>query len=70
MIASEVVMEYQIVMRSAAKALGTDFEAAARELEQLVAELIRQGWKPLGGVAVGNTQSVHNPYLFQAMTRG
>jgi hypothetical protein len=62
-------MSYQIVTVNAVKFLGTDFAAAAEKLSELVNEQILKGWKPLGGVAVGGTQQMHEPHLFQAMIR-
>jgi len=60
-------MRYQILSVSAVSGIGTDFEKAAIALSELVNRAIVEGWKPLGGVAVGDTQSI-KPYLFQAMT--
>ena len=62
-------MKYQILtVRSNPGNMATDFEKAAVELSELVNQAIRDGWEPLGGVAVGNTQATMSPYLFQAMT--
>jgi len=47
----------------------TDFEKASGELSKLVTDVISQGWKPQGGVAVGLTQSTHQPFMFQAMVK-
>lgn len=38
------------------------------DLEKKVKELIGQGWKPTGGVAVGETAST-NGQLYQAMVK-
>ena len=62
-------MEYQIVVVTAVKTFGTDFEHAARELSAKVNAEIQLGWEPLGGVNVGATMSTHEPYLLQAMIR-
>jgi hypothetical protein len=52
-------MEYTIVK-----------EQNHEELIRKVAELIRQGWKPLGGVSIGVVAPVLGVHIFcQAMTR-
>jgi hypothetical protein len=61
-------MTYQVITVSAMAGLVTNFEKAATGLSVLVTQAISDGWQPLGGVAVGNTQSTLEPYLFQAMT--
>lgn len=62
-------MRYQILTISAVSGFGTDFDKAAFELAEHVNQAILDGWKPLGGVAVGETQSTKEPFLFQAMTQ-
>lgn len=62
-------MEYKIVVLTAVKTFGTDFEQAARELTAQVNAEIQLGWEPLGGVNVGSTMSTREPYLLQAMIR-
>jgi hypothetical protein len=61
-------MKYQILTVSAMAGLVTNFEKAATDLTALVNQAIHDDWQPLGGVAVGNTQSTLAPFLFQAMT--
>lgn len=60
-------MRYQILTISAVYGMSTEFEKAAAGLSELVNRAMQDGWKPLGGVAVGDTQSIKEPYLFQAM---
>lgn len=62
-------MEYKVVVVSAVKGFGTNFEKAAEELAQRVNEQIEWGWVPHGGVAVGETQSMKEPHLLQAMVK-
>jgi hypothetical protein len=63
-------MQYTIVMNTATFGLlGTDFGKAAYELTKQVNEHLAQGWKPLGGVALGKTMSTFEPYLFQALIK-
>jgi hypothetical protein len=62
-------MSYSIITVSAISGISTNFERAAERLSDLVNELIGQGWKPMGGVAVGQTQNTHEPFLFQAIVR-
>ena len=61
-------MRYQILLTRTASGLGTDFEKAATSLAKLVDQAILDGWRPLGGLAVGANGSTLEPYLFQAMT--
>lgn len=61
-------MKYQVITACAYFSPVTDFERAARELSELVNQAILDGWRPLGGVAAGNTENV-KPYLLQAMVR-
>lgn len=60
-------MKYKIITVNTVQFIGTNFEKAAEELTELVNAALREGWKPIGGVAVGGTQSTHEPHLFQAM---
>ncbi len=60
-------MKYQVLTVSAVYGFGTDFKQAAKDLSEHVNRALLEGWKPLGGVAVGDTQSTKEPYLFQAM---
>jgi hypothetical protein len=61
-------MRYKILTVSAVSGLSTEFGHAADKLSSLVNQAILDGWVPLGGVAVGGTMSMQEPYLFQAMT--
>ncbi|MGA9750878.1 MAG: DUF1737 domain-containing protein [Acidobacteriota bacterium] len=63
-------MDYEILMVEAAGPTGTHFEKAAAELAEKVTAAMREGWRPKGGVAVGQSQMTRAPYLFQAMVRG
>lgn len=60
-------MSYKILVVNAVSGFGTNFQDAADRLADLVNEEIASGWTPLGGVAVGETMSTKEPYLFQAM---
>jgi hypothetical protein len=62
-------MQYKILNASAVAFVGTDFDSATEHLADQVNRAIAEGWKPLGGIAVGGTQSTHEPFLFQAMFR-
>ena len=62
-------MSYTIFTVSAVHGLATDFPRAAQELSELVSDAMSKGWKPAGGVAIGQTQNTHEPFLFQAMLR-
>jgi Domain of unknown function (DUF1737) len=62
-------MSYTIYTVSAVRGLATNFQLAAQELAEVVSEAMSKGWKPAGGVAVGQTQNTHEPFLFQAMVR-
>ena len=62
-------MEYQVVIVSAIKGFGTNFDKAAEELAEKVNEQAQWGWRPQGGLAVGETQSMKEPYLMQAMVK-
>jgi len=61
-------MQSQILTVNSVSGFSTDFRAAASQLSDLVNQAILEGWRPLGGVAVGETQSLKEPYLFQAIT--
>jgi len=63
-------MEYKVILVSAIKTFGTDFDKAAQELAEKVNEQIQWGWLPQGGLAVGETQSTKEPYIMQAMVKG
>lgn len=60
-------MSYKILVVNAVSGFGTNFQDAADRLAKLVNEEIASGWTPLGGIAVGETMSTKEPYLFQAM---
>ena len=62
-------MDYKVVVVSAVKGFGTNFEKAADELANSVNTEIRRGCEPLGGVNVGTTQSTSEPFLLQAMIK-
>mgnify|MGYP001564737653 CR=1 FL=1 len=62
-------MKYKILTVSAVSGLATKFEHASIELAQMVNHEILEGWKPIGGVAVGATQQTKEPHLFQSMIR-
>jgi hypothetical protein len=52
-------MEYKVVLTSSTK-----------EFEEKVNDLIRQGWEPLGGVAICRSQTHAEPYvLAQALIK-
>ena len=63
-------MEYKVILVSAIKTFGTDFDKAAQELAEKVNDQIQWGWLPQGGLAVGETQSTKEPYIMQAMVKG
>ena len=60
-------MRYQILMVNAVTGIGTDFFTAANKLSEMVTKAMSDGWRPIGGVAVGETQSLKEPHLFQAI---
>lgn len=62
-------MEYQVIVVSAVKSIGTDFSKACQELAEKVNEQAQWGWIPQGGLAVGETQSLKQPYIMQAMVK-
>ena len=62
-------MEYQVIVVSAVKSIGTDFNKACQELAGKVNEQAQWGWIPQGGLAVGETQSLKQPYIMQAMVK-
>ena len=63
-------MEYKVIVVEAAGLAGTSFEKAASRLSELVNEAARLGWKPQGGVAVGESQMTREPFLLQAIVKG
>jgi hypothetical protein len=62
-------MEYTILVQKAGGMFSTDFDKAAQELAVTVNEAILEGWKPQGGLAIGQTVGTETPYLLQAMVR-
>ncbi len=62
-------MEYKVIVVPAVKSIGTNFEKAAQELAKKVNEQLQSGWVPQGGLAVGETQSLKEPYIMQAMVK-
>lgn len=62
-------MIYKIISVDTVNFIGTDFGKASEHLAELVNSSIQEGWKPIGGVAIGGTQSTHEPYLFQSMVK-
>jgi hypothetical protein len=62
-------MSYTIFTVSAVHGLATDYPRAAQELSELISDAMSKGWKPAGGVAIGQTQNTKEPFLFQAMIR-
>ena len=62
-------MEYKVIVVSAVKTLGTDFDKSCEELADKVNEQIQWGWIPQGGLTVGETQSLKQPFLMQAMIK-
>ena len=60
-------MSYKILVVNAVSGFGTNFQDAADRLAELVNKDIASGCAPLGGVAVGETMSTKEPYLFQVM---
>jgi hypothetical protein len=63
-------MEYRVIVVSGSGLTGTNFERGAERLAELVNEALRQGWKPQGGVAVGESQMTREPFMLQAVVRG
>jgi hypothetical protein len=63
-------MEYKVIVVDAANLAGTNFEKAAERLATLVNEAVTTGWKPQGGLAVGESQVTREPFLLQAMVKG
>jgi hypothetical protein len=62
-------MEYKVIVVSAVRSISTDFDKACQELAEKVNEQSRWGWVPQGGLAVGETQSLKQPYIMQAMVK-
>jgi hypothetical protein len=62
-------MEYKVIVVSAVKSIGTDFDKACQELAAKVNEEAQWGWVPQGGLAVGETQSLKQPYIMQAVVK-
>ena len=63
-------MDYKVLVVSGSGLMGTNYQKATDHLAQLVNEAMREGWKPQGGIAVGDTQMTKEPYLMQAMVKG
>ncbi len=63
-------MEYKVVAVPATGWSGTNFEKAAEDLAVKVNALLAENWQVQGGVAVGETQTTKEPFLFQALVRG
>lgn len=63
-------MEYKVLVVRGAGVTGTHFEKAAEELSDRVNEAIKEGWRPQGGLCVGESQVTREPYLMQAVVRG
>jgi len=62
-------MKYQVIVVSAVKSISTDFNRACEELAEKVNEQAQWGWVPQGGLAVGETQSLKQPFIMQAMVK-
>ena len=62
-------MLYKVILVNAVDFIGTDFQQASEHLSTLVNAEIEQGWKPIGGIAIGGTRSTKEPYLFQSMVK-
>ena len=62
-------MEYKVVTVSSTAWSGTNFEKAAEDLAAKVNALLAENWQLQGGVAVGETQTTKEPFLFQALWR-
>jgi hypothetical protein len=63
-------LEYKVVVVSSMGWSGTNFEQAAEDLAAKVNALLAEKWQLQGGVAVGETQTTKEPFLFQALVRG
>ena len=63
-------MEYKITVVVAPGHMGTDFEKGSERLAELVNDALRQGWKPQGGIAVGEAQVTRERFILQAMVKG
>jgi len=62
-------VQYKILFTNAVAFIGTDFGSAAEHLADQVNQALAEGWRPQGGVAVGDTQNTKAPFLFQAMVK-
>ena len=62
-------MEYKVIVISAVKSIGTNYDKACQELAEKVNEQLQWGWTPQGGLAVGETQSLKQPYIMQALVK-
>ena len=62
-------MEYKVIVVSAVRSISTDFDKACQKLAEKVNEQSQWGWVPQGGLAVGETQSLKQPYIMQAMVK-
>ncbi len=61
-------MKYKILTVIATSGSG-GLTNASLELSKLVNEAIMEDWKPLGGVAIGNTGVTKQPIFSQALTQ-
>ena len=62
-------MEYKVIVVSAVKSIGTNYDKACQELAEKVNEQLLWGWSPQGGLAVGETQGLKQPYIMQALVK-
>lgn len=62
-------MEYKVITVRAVKGMSTNFQEATDELAEIVNSELQNGWEPIGGVAIGKTQTTKEPHLFQAMIK-
>jgi len=63
-------MEYKVILVAAPGHMGTDFEKGSERLAELVNEAFQQGWKPQGGIAVGEAQVTRERFILQAVVKG
>jgi hypothetical protein len=61
--------QYRVVTVQAQGPIGTDFTAAAAQLAELVNKALREGYEPVGGIAVGEPIGGGQPTLLQALVR-
>lgn len=61
--------QYHIVSVQAQGPIGTDFTAAAAQLTELVNKALREGFEPVGGVAIAEPIGGGQPTLMQALVR-